>query len=159
MPADGDVIFRPPWYLLAFWFGMGAVMLAFGIAVVGPVIPAPDWARAVFVGLSSLALLSGLPLAFSFVRIRSDGIVNRHFRRWSVQWTDLEAWSQLGPRGSVYLRTRDDRVLGFSSWCVYTTRNDRLAQLLESRLGPGLTGEKAVMPAWLKAIFGGIHAR
>ena len=154
MATSEDVIFCPPWYALAFLFGMGGVMLAFSVAVVGPIIPAPAWVRYLFIALASLALLCGVVLAFASVRICADRVASRHFRRWSVPWSQLEAWSQLGPQGSVFVRERGGAVRGFSSLCVYGKRNDELARLLEARLGPGLEGKDAVMPRWLRSVLG-----
>lgn len=143
---DLEVCFRPPWYGLALWFILCGGMLLFELLIVGPLLHAPGWVNCFFVGTSSLALLVGLILSFAFVRAHQNGLVNRHFTRWSASWTDVEAWSQLGPQGSVYLKTRDGRIRGFSSWCVYGVRCDRLARLLEQRVGPSRKGEAAIVP-------------
>jgi len=135
--------FRPPWQFLVFWFVGGIGMLLFGIAVVNPVLNAPAWVRWFFIGLPSLALMVGVVLLFASVRVDGSGIASRHFARWSVRWSEIEAWGRLRPRGSLYVRTRDGRIRSFSSWCVYGGRCDRLALLLEQKLGPERGGKVA----------------
>ena len=146
---DGEA-FRPRWWFLAFWLLATGGMLLFGVLAVGRTFPAPAWVRVFFLVLPALALLEGLILAFAVVRISREGLHSRHHKSWCARWEDVEAWSQWGPGGSVYVRTRDGRVRAFSSWCVYRARCDRLARALERRVGPGATGDSAVAPRLLK---------
>ena len=118
---DGDGTFRPPWWLLTFWLLSGTGMLSFGVLIFGQLISAPGWVRVSFLGISGLALMEGLILSFAVVRVGREGLVSRHHTRWSARWEQIDAWSQWGPGGSVYVRTRDGDVRGFSSWCVYGT--------------------------------------
>jgi len=138
--------FRPPWWFLTFWLLASGGMLLFGVMVLGRLFPAPDWVRGFFVGVSALGLGEGLILSFAVVRVTREGLVSRHHARWYASWEAVEAWSQWGPGGSVYVRTRDQRILGFSSWCVYGARRDRLARALEHQVGPVATGDSAVAP-------------
>ena len=142
-----DTTFRPPWGLLAFWLGSSGGMLILGLMFLGG---EPGWVRYFFVVVPLLALLEGLTLSFANVRVSREGLVSRHHTRWCARWEDVEAWSQWGPRGSVYVRTRDGLIRGFSSWCVYGVRSDRLARALEQRLGPAAKGDAAIAPWALK---------
>ncbi len=146
------ITFRPPWWLLAFWLCSSGGMLIVGLRFVGPVFHAPVWVRSFSVVVPLLALLEGLILSFAYVRVSREGLASRHHARWCARWEEVEAWTQWGPRGSVYLRTRNGRIRGFSSWCVYRARSDRLAQALERRLGPGAKGDAAIAPWPLKQI-------
>ncbi len=116
--------------------------------------PMPLYVRLFFFVMSSLGFMCGLILSFAHVRVAPEGVSNRHFTKWFVRWKDVQARSQLGPEGSVYVRTRDGNVLGFSSWCMYRERCDRLAAALERRLGPGAVGEDLVAPWPVKALIG-----
>jgi hypothetical protein len=143
---DLEITWRPPWYMLAFWFlGTGA-MLVFGLFVVGPVLDVPTWVRCFFLAVPLLGLLVGLQLAFAVVRVNHEGLSSRHHVRWFTRWKDVQAWSQLGHQGEVYLRTADGRLHGFSSWCVYGARWDQLASALEQQLGPGVAWEAMAVP-------------
>ena len=146
---DLDITFRPPWHMVAFWLLGAGGLLLFGILVVGPVLHAPNWVRCFFVGLSSLGVLVGLQLSFAVVRANREGLGSHHHTRGSARWEDVEAWTQWGTGGSVYLRTRDGRIRGFSSWCVYGDRCDGLARALEQRVGPGVAGEATIAPKLL----------
>ncbi len=148
---DLDVVLRPHWLMLAFWYLCSAGLLVFWLFV-HPLLQPPVWVSVYVVGMSALALLVGLVLSFAYVRVTPAGLVNRHFRRWFARWEDVEAWSQAGPGGNVFVRTRDGRVRTFSSWCAYGARCDRLASALKRRLGPGATGEESVAPRLLKRL-------
>jgi hypothetical protein len=151
--TDSDCVattFRPPWWFLTFWLLGSGGMLLLGLLVVGRLFPVPAWVRGFFVGVSALALLEGLVLAFAVVRVTREGLVSRHHVRWCARWEAVEAWSQWGPRSSIYVRTRDGRIRRFSSWCVYGTRCDQLARVLERQVGPGATGDSAIAPRPLK---------
>jgi hypothetical protein len=149
---DDETTFRPPSWFLAFWLLATAGMLLFGVLAVGRLFPAPGWVRGFFLGVPALALLEGLILAFAVVRVSREGLLCRHHTRWCARWEDVEAWSQWGPGGSVYVRTRDGRIRAFSSWCVYGARCDRLARALERQVGPGAAGDSAIAPWLLKQI-------
>jgi hypothetical protein len=150
---DLHIVFRPHWLTLAFWFFVsGGALLVF--IMLSPLLDPPGWVRFYFVVMPTLALLVGLLLSFASVRVTPEGLASRHLRGWFVRWEDVEAWSQLGPGGSVYLRARDGRIRGFSSWCVYGVRCDRLATVLEQKLGPSATGEATVAPGPLKGLVG-----
>ncbi len=151
--CDNDSItFRPPWWFLTFWFGGSGGMLTAGLMSAGPLFGAPVWVRCFFVVVPLLALLEGLILSFANVRVNHEGLANRHHTHWCSRWEAVEAWSQWGPRGSVYVRTKDGHVRGFSSWCVYGVRCDLLARALERHLGPGAIGDSAVAPWPLKQL-------
>ena len=138
---DLNIVFRPHWFMLAFWLGGSGGMLLVWLLVLDPLLQAPGWVRFFFVFMPTLALLVGLVLSFACVRVTRHGMASRHFRRWFVRWEDVEAWSQWGPGGNVYIRARDGRVRGFGHWCAYGARCDRLAVALRQRFGPGANGE------------------
>ena len=149
-----NIVFRPHWFSIAFCLiGSGGLLLVW-LIVLQRLLQPPGWVHFYFVVMPALALLVGLVLSFASVRVSPEGLASRHFKRWFVRWEDVEAWSQFGPGGSVYVRDRDGRVLGFSSWCVYRDRCDRLAAVLREQLGPGATGEAAVAPRGFRPLVG-----
>src|SRR5690242_11641433 len=112
-----NFVLRRHWSMLAFWLvGSGGILVFF--LIISPLLPLPGWVRVYFLVMPTVGLLIGLVLSFAAVRVSSAGLANRHFRRWFVRWEDVAAWSQLGPGGSVYIRTKNGRTHGFSSWCV-----------------------------------------
>ena len=151
---DLKIVFRPHWLMLAFWLGGSGGVLLVWLLALDPLLQAPSWVRLLFVVTPTLAVLVGLVLSFACVRVTREGLASRHFRRWFVRWEDVAAWSQWGPGGSVYIRTRDGRFRGFSPWCAYGIRCDRLATVLRQRLGPGANGEGMVAPGPLRGLLG-----
>jgi len=145
-PDDLEMTWRPPWYMLAFWFGSTGALLLFGLFVLGPVLDAPAWVRYFFRAVPLLGLVLGLQLAFAVVSVNHNGLSSRHHFRWFTRWQDVRAWSQLGRQGEVYLRTTDGRLRGFSSWCMYGARWDQLASALEQHFGPGVSWEAMAVP-------------
>ena len=81
LPEVEAIIFRPPWYLLVFWYLCGGVMLLFGVTAVGYMLDAPSWVRWFFIVLPSLALIAGFVLSFASVSVDRTGITSRHFKR------------------------------------------------------------------------------
>ena len=148
-------MFRAHWFTVLFFNGGWVIMLVIGI------VPhrtfsgmMPFWVLISWCALCGIGLASGIPLCFANVRVDSQGVASRHFRRWLARWDDIEAWSQHGRGNDVHIRTRDGRVRGFSHWCMWDMRWNKLTDLLELRVGPPATAEDSVMPPILKAIVG-----
>ena len=157
-PALPCTLRRPAAWLIVSWFVFAAVISA--VTFVLPLLfNIPIWGYVAIAILVSIPL--GIPTQFAGVWFTEQGITVRSLLSQTHSWSDIDAWTQWGDGGSIFVRTKSGRVFGFDNWCVFNRERQRTVYLiLSTYLGPESKGKRAAIPPLLKMFlksFAGDH--